>query len=57
MKAAYLVTIEGVHPDADTREVGPRLKDALNSVMRPLSVQVSPQWVLVSEEERKRDHG
>lgn len=53
MQAAYLVVIDGCHPDADTREVGRRLADALSTVMHPLTVTVAPQWALVSEAERK----
>jgi hypothetical protein len=53
MQAAYQIVVSGCHPDADTRELGRQLADALNAVMHPLTVTVAPQWVLVTEAERK----
>jgi hypothetical protein len=53
VKGAYLVVLDGLHPDADSAEVGRRLEAALAQALSPLTVRVSQQWVLPADAERQ----
>jgi hypothetical protein len=49
VKAAYLVTIDGLHPNADTWALGKRMAELLNVAASSTTVIVTQQWVMPSE--------